>query len=89
MRSLESLEPGNEVGVMAPSSSFAVRCHEWRGFRQGLAFCFQIEGQILVSGIDAGVAEPIGNGAWVVAGTQQIKGCAVSKTVRMQSLVFQ
>src|SRR2546427_8029843 len=72
MRSLESLQPGNELGVMAPSSSFPVRCHEWLGFRQGLAFCFQIEGQILVSGIDAGVAQPIGNGAWVVAGTQQI-----------------
>jgi len=56
MRSSESLKPCNELGVMAPGSCFGVWLHEWFGFRQGLAFCFQIESQILVGGIDAGVA---------------------------------
>jgi len=56
MRSSESLKPCNELGVMAPGSCFGVWSHEWLGFRQGLAFCFQIESQILVGCIDAGVA---------------------------------
>src|SRR6266487_2000897 len=56
MRSSESLQPRNELGVMAPGSCFGLWLHEWLGFRQGLAFCFQIESQILVGGIDAGVA---------------------------------
>jgi hypothetical protein len=31
MKSSESLQPRNELGVMAPGSSFAVRLHEWLG----------------------------------------------------------
>jgi Resolvase, N terminal domain len=72
MQSSESLQPGNELGVMTPGSCFGLWLHEWLGFRQSLAFCFQIESQILVGSIDAGMAQPMGNGAQVVACTQQI-----------------
>ena len=49
----------------------------WR-FRQCLALGFQIHGQVLVSRVEAGVPQPVGDGAQVDAGTQRMDGGTVS-----------
>ena len=48
------------------------------GFRQCLTLGFQVHGQVLVSGVDAGVPQPVGDGAQANAGTQQMDGGTVT-----------
>jgi hypothetical protein len=82
-------QPFDEIVIRTAQGSTLLSRKDRLGFIERFALCFQVESQVLVGGVDADVSQPIGNGAEVNTGSQQMYCCAVSHAVRMKPLVFQ
>ena len=59
------------------------------GLGQCLTFCLQVERQIPVRRVDAGVSKPVGDGTEVHAGSKQVDCGAVSHTMRMKPFTLE
>jgi len=53
------------------------------GFSQSVSLCFQVKSQVTIGRVEAGMAEPMCDGAEVNACAQQMDGGAVAEAVGM------
>ena len=74
---LKRLQPSDQVWILSPVSEPTLSVEQRFCFGKCLSFGFQIDGEVFVRGVDANVAEPVGNRAKIDSGTQQMDGGAV------------
>ena len=84
----KGFQPGQKILVGSPARQPGRLGDRFR-FGDGRAFGFQIDGDVFVRRIDAGVPQPMGNGAEIHSGFEQMDCGAVAKAVRMDSFAFQ
>ena len=73
----QGFQPPDEVWVRLPFTEPTLTFENRLSFCQRLALGFEINSQVLAGGVDAGVTQPVGDGAEVNPGTQQVYGGAV------------
>jgi hypothetical protein len=87
-RSSERFQPCDQIGIATPFRGVPVSYDLRFCFCYGLAFCFQINGKVLVRRVNAGVSKPVSDGAEVNARTQQMDSSAVAQAVGVKTLVL-
>ena len=81
----ECLKPPNKIGVVSPSWGPAGA--QWFDTAQGVSLRFEVEREIFVRSVDADMTEPMGDGAQVDTGAEEMDRGGVPHAVRMDSFM--
>ena len=78
-----------KIRIFAPPGRSGRLGEDGPRFGENLAFGLQVSGHVFVRGSDAGVSQPMGHGAQIDAGTQQVDCGAVTHAVRMDAFALE
>ena len=85
---LQGFQPGQQVVVGSPARR-SFRLGDRLRFGEGRTLGLQIDRGVLVRGVEALVPHPVGDGAELNTGLEQINGGAVTDTVGVDALALE
>ena len=84
----QGFQPSQKI-LVGPPSRQPGRLGDRFRFGDGRAFGFQIDRDVFVRGVDAGVPQPVGDGAEIHSRFEQMDRSAMTQAVRVDSFAFQ
>ena len=85
---LQGFQPGQKVVVGSPARG-SFRLGHWLCFGEGRTLGLEIDRGVLMRAVDAFVSQPVGDGAEINPGFEQINGGAVPNTVGVDALALE